>query len=300
MTDHHFISYSNADAAEFALWLADELTAGPPPYHVWLDKRDLRAGRDWDEQIDEALRKCETLLYVMTRDSVDPTSVTKQEWSRVLRYGKPIVPLRLHADAELPFRLANRQYIDFSRDRQVGLAQLRQYLAWLSGPEGQLQIMKDQLADLRRDLRRARDESSQQRITKEIAELERQIGEAEQNGGSAPPQDPAAQERALAVSPEPSTESVAPPGAQQPDMSGYDNRPLYGAMKQRLDTGDMQDLAFNLDVDYDDLPGSNRSAKIRELILYMERRDQVPELLKALTAMREKVDWYEVAGVKLG
>jgi hypothetical protein len=236
MTDHHFLSYSNADAADFAIWLADELTAGPPAYRVWLDKRDLRAGQDWDEQIVEAIRDCGTLLFVMTVDSVDPTSVTKQEWTRALKYGKPIVPLRLHADAETPFRLANRQYVEFSGDRQVGLAKLRDHLAWLSGPEGQVQILKDRRADLRRDLRQAPDESSQQRIAAELAELERQIGEAEPQAVPAPTPDPASQDYAPAVSPEPSFEQeghgranqigqTAEPGA--PVAPGSAGRPAW-------------------------------------------------------------------------
>ena len=37
MPIHHFISYSTVDGTEFALKLADALTAGPPSYHVWLD-----------------------------------------------------------------------------------------------------------------------------------------------------------------------------------------------------------------------------------------------------------------------
>src|SRR5882672_7775835 len=105
MPGHHFISYAPPEAQDFVLRLADVLAGGPPSIPVWLDKRDLQPGRDWDEQLAEAIRTCDSLLFVMTPDSVEDNSVCKAEWTRALRYKKPIVPLKLHRDTELPFRL---------------------------------------------------------------------------------------------------------------------------------------------------------------------------------------------------
>ena len=131
---HHFISYSTNDAQEFALDLADQLEAGPPSLPTWLDKRKLQPDDDWDTQIDRAIRTCDSLIFVMSRDSVDDASVCKREWVRALKFKKPLVLVRLHADAEVPFRLDSRQFIDFSSDRDAGLAQLRQYLQRLGHP----------------------------------------------------------------------------------------------------------------------------------------------------------------------
>ena len=175
MANHYFLSYSTADAADFALRLADALTAGPPSFPAWLDRRELRPGDDWDEQIAEAIRGCKGLLFVMTRDSVTDNCVCKQEWTRALKYKKPVVPLCLHRDAELPFRLEPRQYVDFSGDFEVGLAKLRRHLAWLDSPEGVLHALKDRLADAQRDQRRARDDVERARIADEIAQLAQQI-----------------------------------------------------------------------------------------------------------------------------
>ena len=71
MSGHHFISYSPADALEFAQQLNNKLTGGSPSYRAWLDKDRLQPGTDWDEQIAEAIRSCDSLLFVMTRDSVE-------------------------------------------------------------------------------------------------------------------------------------------------------------------------------------------------------------------------------------
>ena len=106
-------------------------------------------------QLAEAIRDCESLLFVLTRDSVEDASTCKAEWTRALKYKKPITPLLLHRDAELPFRLGSRQYIDFSGDFETGLARLRRHLDWLRSPAGALQALRDRLADAQRDLRRA-------------------------------------------------------------------------------------------------------------------------------------------------
>jgi hypothetical protein len=42
MSNHHLISYSTADAQDYAIKLCDTLKAGPPPIPVWLDKRELK------------------------------------------------------------------------------------------------------------------------------------------------------------------------------------------------------------------------------------------------------------------
>ena len=61
------------DGQEFARTLADRLVATPPSIPVWLDKREMQPGMDWDQQIVEALRTCAGLLFLMTGDSVTQT-----------------------------------------------------------------------------------------------------------------------------------------------------------------------------------------------------------------------------------
>jgi TIR domain len=113
MAHHHFISYSPSDGQDFAIQLCDVLAVGPPSYSVWLDKRELRAGDHWDKQIFEAISTAESLLFVMTPDSVEDQSVCKQEWTLALKYKKPIVPLLVHRDAEMPFRAGQQAVYRF-------------------------------------------------------------------------------------------------------------------------------------------------------------------------------------------
>jgi tetratricopeptide (TPR) repeat protein len=175
MAGHFFISYSRLDGTEFALGLADELEAGPEGYRVWLDQREMRRSRqDWDDQLTEAIQTCESLLFVMTRDSVRVGSGCKDEWVWALKYKKPVIPVRVAADADLPFRLGSRQFVDFSASSSRGLAQLRRDLRWLRTPAGQLRELEIRLAEAERELPRA-DPAQQPRIGQEIEELRRRI-----------------------------------------------------------------------------------------------------------------------------
>jgi tetratricopeptide (TPR) repeat protein len=176
---HHFISYSAVDAEAFALKLADDLQAGPPSFPVWIFRRDLHpAGRDWDAQIRDAIRDGDSLIFVMSRDSVTDESNCKPEWTAALKFKKPILLVRCHADAEAPFRLASRQYVDFVGDYNIGLARLRKDLQWLHSPQGELQTLKYRLADAKRDYARASDEE-RARIQADIEQLQKEIAERE-------------------------------------------------------------------------------------------------------------------------
>ncbi len=173
----YFICYSRLKGSdEIALTLADRLAAGPPSIPVWLDRRNLQGGIDWDEQVVEALRTCAGVLFIMTEDSVNPASECKREWTRGLKYNKAIIPLLFDKKAEMPFRLEPRQYLDFTRSFDAGLAGLREHLRWRTTPAGVLHTLKERLEDTQRDLARA-EEADKARMEEEVAELERQIDE---------------------------------------------------------------------------------------------------------------------------
>jgi tetratricopeptide (TPR) repeat protein len=173
MSDGHcFISYSTIDGLDFARRLVNKLEGSG--ISVWFDKDDLKPSMDWDIQIDHALKTCRMVLFVMTADSTHEKSVCRQEWSRALSFKKPIVPLWVQQDIDVPFRLQDRQRIDFRKSFDTGLANLRDYLEWLDSPDGVLQGYKDRLLDAERDLQRAKDEDKP-RIQLDIEELTKQI-----------------------------------------------------------------------------------------------------------------------------
>jgi hypothetical protein len=168
-----FISYSPVDGEDFVLRLTDALLVEPNSMPVWLDRQQLSPGQDSKAEVDEAIQSCETFLFVITRDSVSNDSV-KEEWTLALKYRKPIIPLRVDRDAEMPFDFGNRNYIDFTEDFDVGLATLRQYLEWLATPEGKLRNLRDRLRATEHDLRRA-DPVQRTRIEDETVALRSQI-----------------------------------------------------------------------------------------------------------------------------
>ncbi len=174
MENYYFISYSNVDGIESARQLADHLLKVPPSIPVWLDERELQPGTDWDEQIVKALRECDGLLFLMTRDSVHARSECKREWTRALRYKKPIIPLLFDREAEMPYRLEPRQYLDFTGNYDQALAALRAHIQWRASPEGLLRGLEERLSDAERDLPRAKN-SERSRIEDEIDELKKEI-----------------------------------------------------------------------------------------------------------------------------
>jgi hypothetical protein len=150
--------YSARDGAEYAERLHTALqNAGLRP---WLDARDTPAGYD-----PYALRECA---------SADIKSESAREWQKALQYKKPIIHLRFAPGAARPLQLGNRPILDFTGSFDPALTGLRQSLADLSSPTGQLRELEYRKADAEGELRYATGEQ-RPRILADIERLEGDI-----------------------------------------------------------------------------------------------------------------------------
>jgi hypothetical protein len=68
---------------------------------------------------------------------------------------------------------------------------------------------------------------------------------------------------------------------------------LLQILRENFSESELEDLCFDLGVDYEILGGNNKLAKARELIEYMERVGRYPELVQRAYDLRPKAPWPE-------
>ena len=66
---------------------------------------------------------------------------------------------------------------------------------------------------------------------------------------------------------------------------------LYRKMEPLFNESELTAICFELGVNYEDLNGRNRLDKVRELIIYMERRQRLPDLINVVQKQRPRVNW---------
>ncbi len=120
-----FFSYSRIDGAAFAQRLALDLKQ--QNFDVWIDQEDIRAGSEWDLEIEKALETCDSLLFLESEKSVTSTHVLDEVYY-ALEQKKKVIPL-IVKDSKTPYRLQRLQHIDFSTDYDKGFVQLLKALA---------------------------------------------------------------------------------------------------------------------------------------------------------------------------
>ena len=102
-----FVSYSRRDIV-YVKSLVEALRS--QGFEVWFDK-NIMTGNDWDDTIEEEIKKADALVLILSKTSVESDAV-KDEMSYALSLGKGLNPIKIE-DCDVPLRLARKQYIDF-------------------------------------------------------------------------------------------------------------------------------------------------------------------------------------------
>jgi TIR domain len=106
-----FISYGREDSFKLAMRLKAEL--GSRGYDVWLDRTKIRAGRAWEQQIIEGLRKTQVVIALLSphstrwndSDTGDSVCLDELAWARYEPPPTPIVPVLAEAGANIPLTI---------------------------------------------------------------------------------------------------------------------------------------------------------------------------------------------------
>lgn len=84
-----FVSYAREDCYFVYPEIERLIVEG---YYIWCDKKQIRPGRSWSNEINEALESCSCFLVFITKRSMDSDRV-KDEIRAALRLKKPVVAI---------------------------------------------------------------------------------------------------------------------------------------------------------------------------------------------------------------
>jgi len=103
-----FISYARIDKP-YCVQIVHTLDV----HTVWYDQR-LYAGQQWWEEILRRLEWSECFVYLMSPESVQ-SEYCLQELDIAQKLQRPIIPVLIHPETEIPLAVADRQYVDMTR-----------------------------------------------------------------------------------------------------------------------------------------------------------------------------------------
>ncbi len=110
MGQHVFISYKHDDRI-FANQLIHQIQSAG--FRVWIDEEQLRAGDNWREGINTAIRQSFALILIITPESKMSEYVT-YEWAFAQGANVKVIPVMLRATPQLHPQLEILQYLNFS------------------------------------------------------------------------------------------------------------------------------------------------------------------------------------------
>jgi len=110
MEQHVFVSYKHEEEV-FSQMLIHQLQAAG--FRVWIDTEQLRAGENWREAINYAIKDSFALVLVISPNAQKSEYVT-YEWAFAQGAGVKVIPLLLKPTDRLHPQLEMLQYLDFT------------------------------------------------------------------------------------------------------------------------------------------------------------------------------------------
>ena len=104
----YFISYSRKDD-NFRTKLAQELHAAG--VNVWFDEKDISGGQRWTESITEAIKSCNSVIFIMSPQSINSRNVMN-EIRYATGHNRKIIPI-MYQQCDPPLDIISLNYIDF-------------------------------------------------------------------------------------------------------------------------------------------------------------------------------------------
>lgn len=105
---------------------------------TWYAPRDIRAGQQWDEAINEAIRDCKALVLLFCAQA-DSSLQVKRELSLADKYKKPVFWLRIERvePNNLSYFLTSTQWLDWLDTRDATLEKLVEDLSSVANKSGE-------------------------------------------------------------------------------------------------------------------------------------------------------------------
>tara|TARA_R100000900_G_scaffold9669_2_gene9279 strand:+ start:279076 stop:283374 length:4299 start_codon:yes stop_codon:yes gene_type:complete len=127
-----FLSYGRKDASDIARTLKQTLEN--EGHTVWIDEAEMKGGRSWEEQIEQAIKGADRVITVLSPHAVRrPEGVCLDEISFARFRGIPIIPV-MYKPCTPPLSIFRLDWIDLKNVDQLNnleerLSKLRQALA---------------------------------------------------------------------------------------------------------------------------------------------------------------------------
>ncbi len=110
MGQHVFIAYKHEEKPFVDALIHQVKLAG---FQIWVDAENLKAGENWREEINFAIKDAFALIVIITPDAKISEFVT-YEWSFAQGAGIKVIPIMLHDTFRLHPQLELLQYLDFT------------------------------------------------------------------------------------------------------------------------------------------------------------------------------------------